>query len=89
MEPMDEAPEGPEVELNKIATEWCMTKVTLTEWQVNAFVRIRKKRFTVVSVPTGSGKSMVFSLLPKVLGKCVFVIIPLLSLITDNYQRFS
>lgn len=83
MDAMDEATEDPAVELNKIAARCCQNETTLKEWQIQAFKRIRKERITVVSVPTGSGKSMVFSLLSEVLTKYVFVIIPSLALMTD------
>ena len=86
---MDEAQDPEEVGLNQIVTRCCRDTTTLKEWQIQAFKRINRERITVVSVPTGSGKSMVFSLLSQVLRMYVFVIIPLLSLLTDIYQCFS
>ena len=43
----------------------------------------------MISVPTGSGKSMVFSLLPFCLGKCVMVVTPLLSLMADQVDKID
>ena len=86
---MDVAQDQKEVGLNQIVTRCCQNETTLKDWQVQAFKRIRKERITVVLVPTGSGKSMVFSLLSEVLRKYVFVIIPSLALMTDIYQGFS
>ena len=89
MDAMDVAQDPEEVGLNEIVTRCCRDTTTLKEWQIQAFKRIQKERVIVVSVPTGSGKSLTFTLLSEVLGKCVFVIIPLLSLLTDIYQCFS
>ena len=89
MSARDVAPEDPAVELNRIAASCCKNPTTLKDWQIKAFKRIREKRITVVSVPTGSGKSMIFSLLSQWLGKCVFVIIPLLALMSDQLEKIT
>ena len=86
---MDVAQDPEEVGLNEIVTRCCRDTTTLKEWQIQAFKRIKEKRVTVVSVPTGSGKSLVFTLLSEVLRMYMFVVIPLLSLLTDIYQCFS
>ena len=86
---MDVAQDPEEVGLNEIVTRCCRDTTTLKEWQIQAFKRIKRERITVDSVPTGSGKSLMFILLSEVLRMYVFVIIPLLSLLTDIYQCFS
>jgi ATP-dependent DNA helicase RecQ len=89
MDYMDVAPAGPEDVLNQIAQNQCRGSISLTPWQVRALLRIKNERYTVISVPTGSGKSMVFSLLSFWLRKCVMVVTPLLSLMADQEDKLA
>ena len=73
-----------------ITAAHCQTGFALKDFQKQAIERAMSKHpVTVVSVPTGSGKSCIFTLLPKFLGMAVLVISPLLGLIEDTLNNIN
>ena len=86
--PADKAVQIRKEEINKIALENLRDPdIKLKDWQIAAFLRLDEKRLNVISVPTGSGKTMIYGLAPVLLGRAVLVICPLLSLLADQIEN--
>lgn len=61
----------------------------LLPWQLSTISSLLNGKDSLVIQPTGSGKSMCFSLPPLLLQKTALVISPTISLMTDQVKKLS